>query len=233
MKAAAISPDQVKEADEFSKSIDKLAVAAKNSTVSMQGFENSATQALQGDLTTFLGSTIDKANSVGDAFAKLAESAVASIQKIVAQLLVQLLMQKLVQAASGFSGGGPVLGHAGGGLITGPGTGTSDSIPARLSAGEFVVNAAAVQQIGLPALSIINRGLYVPGIRSVDSIPRFAEGGLVQTGTRSDGVDVNIGLDLEPGLVLRHLSTKKAGRVVLTHIGNNPKAVSKAISRGQ
>ncbi len=36
--------------------------------------------------------------------------------------------------------------HATGGIITGPGTGTSDSIPARLSAGEYVVNARATSQ---------------------------------------------------------------------------------------
>lgn len=44
---------------------------------------------------------------------------------------------------------------AGGGLILGPGTGTSDSIPARLSSGEFVVNAAATRQY-LPLLERIN-----------------------------------------------------------------------------
>jgi hypothetical protein len=235
MTKAAVGPQQVKEADDFAKSIDKIAIASKNSTVSMQSFENSASQAIQGDLTTFLGSTIDKANSVGDAFAHLAESVVGSIQKIVAQLLIQLLMQKLVNAATsgGFSGGGLVssLHLAGGGLVSGPGSATSDSIPARLSAGEFVVRAAAVQAVGLDTLAIINRGLYVPGIRGM-SIPRFAEGGLVQTGTRSDGVDVNMKLDLAEGLVLKHLSTKNAGKIVLTHVGNNPKAVSKSLTRG-
>ena len=37
---------------------------------------------------------------------------------------------------------------AGGGEIVGPGTSTSDSIPALLSDGEFVVNAATVEGIG-------------------------------------------------------------------------------------
>ena len=40
-------------------------------------------------------------------------------------------------------------GHATGGYISGPGTGTSDSIPARLSNGEFVFTAAAVRNIGV------------------------------------------------------------------------------------
>lgn len=51
-------------------------------------------------------------------------------------------------AAAGLAKGGPV---------TGPGTGTSDSVPIMASAGEFVVRAAAVEEIGVEALEAINR----------------------------------------------------------------------------
>jgi hypothetical protein len=64
------------------------------------------------------------------------------------------------------------------------------------------------------------------------SIPRFAEGGLVQTGTRSDGVDVNMNLGLDEGLILKHLSSKAAGKIVIRHVGNSPRAVNKALTRG-
>jgi len=53
-----------------------------------------------------------------------------------------------------------------GGYVSGPGTGTSDSINARLSNGEFVVNANATK-VFLPMLSKINR-----------AVPAFAGGGL-------------------------------------------------------
>jgi hypothetical protein len=43
---------------------------------------------------------------------------------------------------------GGILALQGGGEITGPGSGTSDSIPARLSDGEFVMTADAVRGIG-------------------------------------------------------------------------------------
>lgn len=49
-----------------------------------------------------------------------------------------------------------------GGRISGPGTGTSDSILARLSAGEFVVNAKSTQK-HLPLLEQLNGGGEVPG----------------------------------------------------------------------
>lgn len=57
-----------------------------------------------------------------------------------------------------------------GGMIRGPGTGTSDSIPALLSNGEYVIRAAAVRKLGKNALDLLNRGI---------PIPRFADGGLV------------------------------------------------------
>lgn len=59
---------------------------------------------------------------------------------------------------------------ASGGLVSGPGTATSDSIPAWLSDGEFVVPAKAVQSLGLSFMESIRQG----------RMPRFATGGLVR-----------------------------------------------------
>jgi hypothetical protein len=52
---------------------------------------------------------------------------------------LSVLFDKVIERASEFTGAGPV---------DGPGTGTSDDIPARLSDGEFVFTAKAVEQIG-------------------------------------------------------------------------------------
>lgn len=57
---------------------------------------------------------------------------------------------------------------ASGGYISGPGTGRSDSIPARLSNGEYVINARATKQ-NRALLDAINSG----------KLPAFADGGLV------------------------------------------------------
>lgn len=57
-----------------------------------------------------------------------------------------------------------------GGHVRGPGTGTSDSIPALLSNGEYVLRAAAVRRLGSGYLDLLNNGMHVP---------RFADGGLV------------------------------------------------------
>lgn len=55
-----------------------------------------------------------------------------------------------------------------GGFIAGAGTSTSDSIPAMLSNGEYVIRAAAVRKIGVPTLNSLNTGRY-----------HFADGGYV------------------------------------------------------
>lgn len=63
-------------------------------------------------------------------------------------------------------------GFATGGYIRGPGTGTSDSIPALLSNGEYVIRAAAVKKLGRNYLDAINHGVRAP---------RFADGGMVES----------------------------------------------------
>ena len=51
--------------------------------------------------------------------------------------------------------------YAEGGLVKGPGTGTSDSITAKISNGEFVMNAKSTQQY-LPTLTAMNEGKTLP-----------------------------------------------------------------------
>ena len=93
--------------------------------------------------------------------------------------------------SGGSSGSGDQQGFAGGGVVRGPGTGTSDSILARLSNGEFINTARAVRYWGEDVFRALNNfqnpfagfnaGGLVSALASVAprGIPRFAEGGLV------------------------------------------------------
>jgi hypothetical protein len=65
-------------------------------------------------------------------------------------------------AAAAIPSGPP---FASGGYVSGRGSGTSDSIRARLSNGEFVVNSGATAR-NLPLLSAMNRGVSLPNLRS-------------------------------------------------------------------
>jgi TP901 family phage tail tape measure protein len=86
-------------------------------------------------------------------------------------------VQNFINDPLGVNGGKPapnaIPGHADGGLISGPGTGTSDSILARLSAGEYVQKNAAVQYYGRSFMDAVNNMTF--------QLPRFATGGPVST----------------------------------------------------
>jgi TP901 family phage tail tape measure protein len=72
---------------------------------------------------------------------------------------------------SGGGGGGAVVTRkADGGPVSGPGTGRSDSIPALLSNGEYVIKASSVDKFGNGFLDSINAGV----------LPAFRDGGLVK-----------------------------------------------------
>lgn len=75
-----------------------------------------------------------------------------------------------------------ILGFAGGGAVSGAGTGTSDSIPARLSNGEYVIKASSAKALGTNFLDRLNS---VGDGRAIHSgrLPRFkyADGGEVRT----------------------------------------------------
>jgi phage-related minor tail protein len=89
------------------------------------------------------------------------------------------LISGLFAPGDGMASGGPIRGYSDGGKIVGPGTGTSDSVPAvvdgrrpiRVSNGEFIQPERAVAHYG-PAFMEAVRTLRLPR-------PNFAFGGLV------------------------------------------------------
>lgn len=92
-------------------------------------------------------------------------------------------------SGSGLSFPTPILPpYAEGGMVHGPGGPTSDSVTARLSAGEFVMRAAAVQRWGPSFMSALNG---MGGRMPSRGIPSFASGGLV-TAAGMGGATVNL-----------------------------------------
>lgn len=117
-------------------------------------------------------------------FGDLAKSIVADIERMAAKAAVSGLFSWATSAVSSYfgSGGssgatfGPDTFHlAEGGHVQGPGSGTSDSIPAWLSNGEYVLTADAVRRIGVDNLDKLNNGAHV------GSAARYASGGLVSS----------------------------------------------------
>lgn len=83
------------------------------------------------------------------------------------------LLQAIASLSSSVSAGDSpqTVRAAGGGHIRGPGTSTSDSIPAWLSNNEFVMRARAVGKYGVGMMRAINNGTF--------RMPKFNMGGLV------------------------------------------------------
>ncbi|WP_233629373.1 MULTISPECIES: phage tail length tape measure family protein [Burkholderia cepacia complex] len=104
-------------------------------------------------------------------FKKFTASILADLAKIALRQAEVFAIQSIGSSfGSFFSEGGPVLHRAGGGPIAGPGTTTSDSIPAMLSNGEFVINAASTKKYR-SLLEAINSG----------HMAHFATGGIAAT----------------------------------------------------
>jgi len=152
-------------------------------------FRATFADAFRNSLNTFLTDGIRGAENLSQAMRNMAESIIDSLQRMVAQIIATQIALAGLRALGGFGGGGGEGGGGGGGggfdprtvasggLITGPGTGTSDSIPAMLSTGEYVVRASSVSKPGmLQHLHRINIGFPV----------RRAAGGIIRgegTGT--------------------------------------------------
>lgn len=139
-------------------------------------------------------------------------------------------MVAMVAAVMALLGG--IKKFAGGGLVSGPGSATSDSIPARLSAGEYVVRAAAVRQVGVAFLDSIN-GLSI-GPRFKGSDLAFAAGGLVpevKVPPAQPQVNqaVRIVNAVDPGVTHDHLQSPAGEKVIVNIIGRNARAIRAAL----
>ena len=127
-----------------------------------------------------LGITIDtsKATTILDTFVKDADTKLKAVKpfdlkantdkakkdvadavKAINAQLADIKDKTVVVTTVNQSTGGSALGvirRASGGLVTGPGTATSDSIAARLSNGEYVVKTAAVKHYGVDFMNALN-----------------------------------------------------------------------------
>jgi hypothetical protein len=164
--------------------------------------------------------------------AKAGAGAAASQASIpyVSPTLAVAAMVAMVAAVMALLGG--IKKFAGGGLVSGPGSATSDSIPARLSAGEYVVRAAAVRQVGVAFLDSLN-GLSA-GPRFKGGELAFAAGGLVPElkvppAQPQMNQAVRIVNAVDPGVTHDHLQSPAGEKVIVNIIGRNARAIRAAL----
>ncbi len=203
--------------------IARQAVEGVNEAVLQGPVQAPTTAEVVENLKQGLLDTSKLADVLAGGFVSLFQSAIAGgqglrqvlagiLQDIALLILRALVLKTLGTIFGGLFGGGGIIpgagiapgvtipGGAGGGVVHGPGTSTSDSILARLSPGEFVVRAAVVGQPGvLPRLldlnagdlEALNRDIQLVTHQRIRQMPRlrgFATGGLVEGG---GGVTIN------------------------------------------
>ena len=98
---------------------------------------------------------------------------------------LSMLFDKIIDVAQEFAGSGPV---------EGPGSGVSDSIPARLSDGEFVFTAKAVEEIGEDTLMSMMKDAEA----AADERQGLAEGGMPEDNNVNVQADALLGMDMSP-----------------------------------
>jgi murein DD-endopeptidase MepM/ murein hydrolase activator NlpD/F0F1-type ATP synthase membrane subunit b/b' len=114
--------------------------------------------------------------SLGDAL----NSLLTSILKAVAQMAAANITKSIFSSFGG-------TGFATGGYVSGPGTGTSDSIAARLSNGEFVMRAKAVKHWGTNFLDSLNT-MQAPAL----SLATVGVGSSTGSSSRSQTIVMNV-----------------------------------------
>jgi len=161
--------------DEERKKIDELATASGRAADKLEELQKQRQAMI--DVANFAGGQILDAFDAISSKSQSAQQIIAGLIRALAKAALQaaLLGQGPLAGIFGLAGkagapGGLVgaMFFADGGEVSGPGTSTSDSIPAMLSDGEYVVKAKAAQR-HLPLLHAINTG----------RLPRLADGGMV------------------------------------------------------
>ena len=130
---------------------------------------NAIANLLTGVISAALQGVAEIVRAVGEGFEHMGNAIKTALEGVqgVLQVFADLIKSiaeaavAIVALVTGHSinyGGGYAHLFAEGGKVEGPGTGTSDSIPAMLSNGEYVIKASSARAIGYDTLDMLNEG---------------------------------------------------------------------------
>lgn len=226
--SGAFGPEQINNIERFRQALEQIqrtAVPLRRELLKIG----------ESNLADFFISLGDRATTAGEKLRNFIVGFLRDFQRILAQRFAAQLLASLFTAGAGSAVGAPTgpaptasnpfLAFASGGAVRGPGTGTSDSIPALLSNGEYVIRADAVRAWGQNFLDWVNRGMPPP-MELGSVIPHFADGGPVTAGTGAP-VEPNVTVVnvLDPDLVGQYLNTTKGEKAILNILRRNGKAL--------
>lgn len=175
-QTALLSPEDVQIAErlrdiypDVATALNSVEAAAMRTNEVMRSIGNT----MSSSLTTGLADILDGTKSVSDGFASMGKAILRALNEaMIKALVVGPIMRSLGGAMGGsagllgFADGGIIPKFADGGAVSGPGGPRDDRVLARLSPGEFVVNAASTAN---------HRAL----LEQINNAPRFANGGAI------------------------------------------------------
>ena len=159
----------------------------RNYSDSFKSMRENMSDAVTGSLGKMSDSLADFVATGKADFRGLAVSILQDLSKMLIKMALFNAMKAALSAwgGGGFKDGGMVQQFSNGGAVWGAGTATSDSIPAMLSNGEFVINAASTRR-HRALLEAINKNRYASG-GVVGVAPQVAA-----LGSGTGGMTVNI-----------------------------------------
>lgn len=240
------NPEMLAQVEALNTQITGLAASSNLAAQEAARFKANLQSAVESDIATFLGDTIDQVDSLREAFLSLALSVVQSIQRIVAELIAARLARGLSSllglAGSAGAGGfdpGPqevvptTLAFATGGVV--PGAGTGDTVPAMLTPGEGVLSRGDMAALGgASGFMELRRQLggtdwHLPTIRH--GVQHLNAGGLVVDNpvAAPSGGSMEATLGLEEGLVVKHLKSSRGNVALREWVRDNRSYIKAAI----
>lgn len=215
---------------------------------------NEINSTLSNDLGNFFGTLLEGSQSFGDAFRSALSGILLDIGKVIFQAIVlkgiisTLGLDKIGIGGTGSAGGiggvlsgflgslfhsstnglsgiGAIGGFAEGGLADGPGNGTSDSILARVSKGEWIIPAARVTQYGHSLFHSLTKGTF-GNLRFANGGPVGSVGGSASPGKALSFRNINV---LDPELITDHLKSSRGEAALINFISRNPTQVRRAL----
>lgn len=186
---------------------NSLVEQAKNAADAVKDLEAQTTILNQGAVAELQGMFASTFKEIASGAKSATDAILDLFLNMLSKIAERLMQSGLESIFSGFaskmtSGGGGAFGwlanvfggaFATGGLISGPGTGTSDSVPILASNGEFVVNAAATRK----NFALLN---YLNG---TGSLPRFATGGAIGDIGAMQGPALHNNVTVNPQVVIQ------------------------------
>ncbi|WP_108699970.1 phage tail length tape measure family protein [Neisseria subflava] len=162
----------------------------RNYADSFQSMRESIADAVSGSLGKMSDALADFVATGKADFRSLAVSILQDLSKMLIKMAIFNAMKAAMSAwGGGYADGGVVQQFSNGGAVWGAGTATSDSIPALLSNGEFVINAASTRRYRA-LLEAINQNRYASG-GAVGVAPQVAALGGGGVGNMTVNITIN------------------------------------------